>query len=134
MIKCSYTFETVKQPKEVATFCGQTTKQIIIRMNATIDNRPVFSLTISEDNARITNVMKSVFAEFNLNVPMTTSVEPPRIKINGIRGLAAYLDVSVPTAQKLKSSKKFPFYESGNKVFFFSDEVNAGLKVDAKIR
>jgi len=101
-------------------------------MNKAIDNRPVFSLSVTEDNLRIANIVKSIFAEFNLNVPVTTTVEPPRIKINGIRGLGDYLDVSVPTAQKLKNQKKFPFYESGNKVYFFSDEINAGLKVEAK--
>jgi len=101
-------------------------------MNTAIDNRPVFSLTVSEDNARIANVVKHVLAEFNLNVPGSTTAEPTRIKINGIRGLAEYLEVSVPTAQKLKNKKKFNFYESGNKVYFFSDEVNAGLKVNVK--
>jgi len=103
-------------------------------MNATIDNRPVFSLTVSEDTARITNVVKGVFAEFNMSFPVTTTAESARIKINGIRGLANYLDVSVPTAQKLKNQKKFSFYESGNKVYFFSDEVNSGLKVEGKDR
>jgi len=102
-------------------------------MNTIIDNRPVFSLNISEDNERIKNVVKSVFAEFNLKIPITIP-EPTRIKINGIRGLASYLDVSVPTAQKLKNKKKFPFYEAGNKVFFFSDQINEGLKINAKER
>jgi len=101
-------------------------------MNKVIDNRPVFSLTVTEDNFRMTNLLKCVLAEFHLDIPVITTAEPPRIKINGIRGLGEYLDVSVPTAQKLKNQKKFPFYESGNKVYFFSDEINAGLKVEAK--
>jgi hypothetical protein len=126
-------FCKVKQSKEVATFWGQTSKKIIINMNVTIDNRPLFSLTVSEYKELQMNIIKKVSAESNLNVPITTA-EPSRIKINGIRGLASYLDVSVPTAQKLKNQKKFTFYESGNKVYFFSDEVNAGLKVDSKLR
>ena len=101
-------------------------------MNATIiDNRPIFSLTVSEYKELQMNLIKEANTETNLNAPITNT-EPPRIKINGIRGLAAYLDVSVPTAQKLKNKKKFNFYESGNKVYFFSDEVNSGLKVNAK--
>lgn len=52
-------------------------------------------------------------------------------KIFGIRGLAGYLSVSVPTAQRLKNSNKFTFYESGAKVFFYSDEVDSGLRVAA---
>lgn len=98
-------------------------------MNATIDTRPVFSLTVSEDNERIKNVVKSVLTEFNSTDP--TPIVPERIRINGIRGLSDYLPVSVPTAQKLKNSKKFPFYEAGNKVFFYSDEVDSGLRVAA---
>jgi|GEM_PF-2242106 len=100
-------------------------------MNTAIDNRPVFSLTVTENDLRMENAVRRIFAECNLAAPVIP-IEPPRIKINGIRGLAAYLDTSVPTAQKLKNQKKFPFYESGNKVYFFSDEVNAGLRVEAK--
>jgi hypothetical protein len=112
-------------------FLGKGQNQIIRTMSITIDNRPVFSLTITEDNLRITNVVKTVLAEYNLMAP-ATPVIPLRTKINGIRGLASYLEVSVPTAQRLKNSRRFPFYESGNKVFMYSDEVNAGLKVNAK--
>jgi hypothetical protein len=100
-------------------------------MTLVTDNRPVYTLTVTEDNLRITSIVKSIFAEMYL-AEQVAPVVNPRIKINGIRGLGDYLEVSIPTAQKLKSSKKFPFYESGNKVFFFSDEVEAGLKVAAK--
>jgi len=100
-------------------------------MNNAIDNRPVYSLTVTEDNQRITNLMKSFYSEIHLSLPLIPEGSP-RIKINGIRGLSNYLEVSIPTAQKLKNSKKFSFYETGNKVYFFSDEVNAGLKVNAK--
>ncbi len=100
-------------------------------MTPVIDIRPVYTLTVTEDNLRITNLMKSIFTEMYSTAPVTL-VASSRIKINGIRGLADYLEVSIPTAQKLKSSKKFPFYESGNKVFMYSDEVDLGLKVAAK--
>jgi len=100
-------------------------------MTPATDNRPVYTLTVTEDNLRIANLVKSIFTEMYSTAPATT-VTNPRIKINGIRGLADYLEVSIPTAQKLKASKKFPFYESGNKVFMYSDEVDLGLKVSAK--
>jgi len=95
------------------------------------DDRPLYQLTVEEDTARISRIVDCIFAKYYV----TTQVEPvtiSHIKINGIRGLASYLEVSVPTAQRLKNSRKFPFYESGNKVFMYSDEVNAGLKVNAK--
>lgn len=95
------------------------------------DNRPIYTLTVTEDNLRLTNLWKSIFPEISPNPPVVLPINL-HIKINGIRGLADYLDVSIPTAQKLKSSKKFPFYESGSKVFFYSDEVELGLRVNAK--
>lgn len=92
----------------------------------TIDNRPLFQLTVSEFN----NLLKSALP---VNDAMETQTpEITRTKINGIRGLSAFLGVSLPTAQKLKNKKLVPFYETGGKVFFFSDEVNASLRVDAK--
>lgn len=97
-------------------------------MNPTIDTRPLYHLTVSEFNS----LLKSAFSATNPTEP--SPVELPRTKINGIRGLASFLDVSVPTAQKLKNQKKFPFYESGNKCYFFSDEVNEGLKVNPKAK
>jgi len=92
-----------------------------------IDNRPLFQLTVSEFQRLLTSSIPEVKNEAQ---PIT----PIRQKINGIRGLADFLAVSLPTAQRLKNKKAFPFYESGNKVYFFSDEVNAGLKVEAKVK
>jgi len=91
-----------------------------------IDNRPLFQLTVSEFN----NLLKSVLPNETFAEPIKTPQD--KVRINGIRGLAAFLDISIPTAQKLKNQKKFPFYESGNKVYFFSNEVNEGLRVNAK--
>ena len=87
-----------------------------------VDSRPLFQLTVSE----FMELQKSVVPETN-NQPQP--VANPRQKINGIRGLAKFLDVSTPTAQRLKNENRFPYYASGNKYFFFSDEVNNGLKV-----
>jgi hypothetical protein len=95
-------------------------------MTPQIDNRPLFQLTVSEFKDLITTSIPEVKNEIK-------PIEPTRVKINGIRGLADFLDVSLPTAQRLKNGKSFPFYASGNKVYFFSDEVNAGLKVEAKM-
>lgn len=89
----------------------------------TIDARPLFQLTVSE----FQNLLTATLPEVKEPIP----AEPEHQRIYGIRGLAGYLSVSVPTAQRLKNSKKFSFYESGNKVFFYCDEVDAGLKVAA---
>jgi len=96
-------------------------------MNTSIDIRPLYQLTVSEFN----NLLKSAFPINAINEPQP--IATPRQKINGIRGLATFLEVSIPTAQRIKNSKKFAFYASGNKVYFFSDEINAGLKVDTKV-
>ena len=89
------------------------------------DNRPLFQLTVYEfENLFIRKTTEAT--------PEPIQVLPVRKKINGIRGLGDYLEVSLPTAQKLKNEKLFPFYQSGNKVYFYSDEVDNGLKVNAK--
>lgn len=87
------------------------------------DNRPLFQLTVSELRREL-----AVFFDSTKNSELPKTIESERKKINGIRGLAKYLEVSIPTAQRLKNKGKFPFYEAGNKVYFFSDEVHKGLK------
>jgi Protein of unknown function (DUF3853) len=94
-------------------------------MTNTIDNRPLFQLTVYEFQNLLTTHSPEV-------KPESIQVLQERKKIKGIRGLADFLEVSLPTAQKLKNNKLFPFYESGNKVYFYSDEVDNGLKVNAK--
>lgn len=52
-----------------------------------------------------------------------------RKRIDGLRGLADYLGVALPTAQRLKNRQSFPAYEAGKRVYFYSDEVDNALKV-----
>lgn len=92
------------------------------------DNRPLFQLTVKE----FMELQKNVIPEVQHNEPQQSCAS--RLKINGIRGLAKFLEVSIPTAQRLKNQKKFNFYTSGNKCFFYSDEVCSGLKVNAVIK
>ena len=52
-----------------------------------------------------------------------------RQRIDGLRGLAAYLGVALPTAQNLKNKQIIPAYEAGKRVYFYSDEVDNALRV-----
>lgn len=52
--------------------------------------------------------------------------------IRGINGLAAFLGVSVPTAQKMKNEKVFPCVQRGRTIFFRADEVIAGISKKRK--
>lgn len=67
-------------------------------------------------------------------LPTPPAVEPDHkpvgkgIKIKGIRGLAAYLECSASSAQKMKNAGKFPFYEVGNRLFFWSNEIDQAIK------
>jgi hypothetical protein len=54
--------------------------------------------------------------------------KPERKRIDGIKGLAEYVGCSVPTAQLMKNNKKVKAYQSGRKVFFYSDEIDNSLK------
>lgn len=47
--------------------------------------------------------------------------------IRGIQGLANFLGVSQPTAQRLKNAKLFPCIQHGRTIFFKPDEVLDGM-------
>ncbi len=55
-----------------------------------------------------------------------TSGEDANI-IRGLSGLAKYLNVSVPTAQKLKKAQVFPSYQWGRILVFKKNEVLTGM-------
>lgn len=48
-------------------------------------------------------------------------------KIRGIRGLASYLSCSTATAQALKNKGKIPYSEIGNRLLFYSNEVDTAI-------
>lgn len=49
-------------------------------------------------------------------------------RIDGIRGVAAFLHCSISKAQDLKNKGIIPFYNIGKKVYFFENEVTNALK------
>lgn len=51
----------------------------------------------------------------------------PASLIYGIKGLASFLGVTQPTAQKWKNDGVFPFIQRGRTIIFKSEEVLAGL-------
>jgi hypothetical protein len=54
--------------------------------------------------------------------------KPERKRIDGIIGLAKYIGCAPSTAQRIKNQKRVKSYQSGRKVFFYSDEVDNYLK------
>ncbi|MCQ2603017.1 MAG: DUF3853 family protein [Clostridia bacterium] len=48
--------------------------------------------------------------------------------IRGVNNLAKFLQVSVPTALKIKNEKLFPCYQWGRVMVFKSNEVLAGMR------
>lgn len=55
------------------------------------------------------------------------ATDTPQI-IRGINGLAKFLGVSIPTAQKLKAKNKVPYRQSGRVLIFLADEVLNAMK------
>lgn len=53
--------------------------------------------------------------------------EAPQI-IRGLNGLAKFLGVSIPTAQKLKAKNKIPYRQTGRVLIFLADEVLEAMK------
>lgn len=53
-------------------------------------------------------------------------------RIDGIRGLAAYMMCSPSKVQNMKNAGLLPFYEIGRKVFFYTAEIDEALKREGK--
>lgn len=62
-----------------------------------------------------------------LMLPSCQSQDEAHI-IRGFNNLAKFLQVSVPTARKLKDQKVFPCYQWGRVMVFKSNEVLAGMR------
>jgi len=57
-----------------------------------------------------------------------TNVSKETKQLNGIKELAEFLEISLPTARKLKNSGKIPFIQIGKKIIFNSAEVIQGIR------
>ena len=89
---------------------------------AELSEKPAFSLTGGE-------MADIIISRLNgLDLAKMPEVSQKRVKLNGIVGLADYINCSVTTAQKMKNEGKFPYYNIGSKVYFYSDEVEIALK------
>ncbi|NDW11970.1 DUF3853 family protein [Bacteroides sp. 214] len=76
-------------------------------------------------NEVVNDVVKATLAERETHEAKKQEQETTLIR--GISGLAKFLDVSVPTAQKIKNQKLFPCTQWGRILIFKSDEVLAGM-------
>lgn len=79
------------------------------------------------ENAVYEAVNQALEAETLLQMSELKQTRENKKLIRGIKGLAAFLNVSVPTAQKMKNDKIFPCIQRGRTIFFKSDEVLSGL-------
>ncbi|NLT03657.1 MAG: DUF3853 family protein [Bacteroidales bacterium] len=87
------------------------------------NERPLYSLSVSEFSELLNDVIQDKTSK-----PDSKEIIISRQRIDGMRNLALFLDRSLPTVQKLKNEGKIPYYNAGNKVFFYSDEVINALK------
>ncbi len=67
------------------------------------------------------------FAEVMKSINSNVEVKERKL-VYGISGLAAILDCSVPTAQKLKNEGKVPYFQEGRKIVFDVDQVLDAIK------
>lgn len=72
-----------------------------------------------------------------LDLKHTPTVQPvfqpdPEPLIYGIKGLAEFLKVSIPTAQKIKSSGRVPYSQAERTIIFRKDEVLNALSNKSK--
>jgi len=79
-------------------------------------------ITLNVDYQHIATLV----AEKIANEPAKEPEKP--LIIRGIRGLAAYLEISTSTAQKLKNLKIVPYWTIGNRVYFDSVAVEQAVR------
>ena len=89
-----------------------------------MDNNIVI-ITPQELSALVENAVEKVLTKITSNEPAAPA---PDTFIRGIKGLAAFLHVSIPTAQKLKNNRVFPCYQDGRVCVFKSNEVLNGMQ------
>lgn len=73
-------------------------------------------------------IAKEVVARINSDRPEVPSSTSENIRFIGDRALAAYLDCSIQTINKLKKSGKVPFHKYGRKYYYIQSEIDASLK------
>lgn len=74
----------------------------------------------------VNEAIEARFAEIESNEEQPQKEEPAMIR--GIAGLARFLGVSQPTAQKLKNQGVFPYTQWGRVLLFKQDDVLTGLR------
>ena len=79
-------------------------------------------ITLNVDYQHIATLV----AEKIANEPAKEPEKP--LKIRGIRGLAAYLEISTSTEKKNKNLKIVPYWTIGNMVFFDSVAVEQAVR------
>jgi len=73
----------------------------------------------------VSEAVKAALESFEMK-PSSSEQEVSTL-IYGINGLAKFLGVSMPTAQKYKNDRIFPAYQHGRTLMFKSSEVLAGM-------
>jgi len=84
---------------------------------------------ISEILAKVQNIETLIGA-----TPTETAPADPEPFIYGIKGLAEFLKVSTPTAQKIKNSGKIPYSQAERTIIFRKIEVLEALSSVKKRR
>lgn len=80
----------------------------------------------------ITDVVKAAISQAIPERSASVELSEKGKRIRGIRELATYLQCSTATAQALKNRNAIEYYQVGNRLFFYSGEVDAALKHEGR--
>ena len=78
-------------------------------------------------NSTVAKAVEEALARKECEIKESQRTDTPQI-IRGINGLAKFLGVSIPTAQKLKAKNKVPYRQTGRVLIFLADEVLNAMK------
>lgn len=82
--------------------------------------------TTQELTALVESAVERAITKVTSTIETPTPDKPEQF-IRGIKGLAAFLKVSIPTAQKMKNNGVFPCYQDGRVCVFKPNEVLKGM-------
>lgn len=96
-------------------------------MKPSIENQ-IFVATLNV--AQLKEILQEVMQTSTANVQptYTSNVSEKGSIIKGIRQLAEYIGCGLNSAQKLKNEGAIPFSQYGNRLIFYSNEVDFALR------
>ncbi len=92
----------------------------------------LFSLPLRRMEPIFKDWFREVLKEQPTSTPTPQTTNPEPVRLFGDRAAASYLGCSVMTIQSLRRNGNIPFYRTGRKIIYISNELDQALQVKAR--